>query len=408
MPCLLKISTNRSPGVITFNTTELFSPLFKKKEILNFLNNNKKWIFGVNLSGSYERISEFPNYKFISFMLCYSKDSPYLQNIEPTKIIDLCYINFCKTYDYEPKNKYWDISVISRDSSIKRVISTVKLIDQLTKKNSKLKILMIVPDERTILQKLNFPVFNFLYKDSYFNLIKKNLDIIQSKQIDFISCDVEIFGNHTLSEKTIHKFISDSKFVMINSKKEGINRTIIEGFLYGAKAIIPIDLESEIVELYLNEKNTVFIDDNFEKSSEKILENISKYEESDVNKIYFREKLSDNNGNNQRLLKERISKIFEKKSLIMDGKWYLNNLNFRLCNHGSFGTHTISNNKNKFFKWFDRIEKLNEDFIDEDNMFNYWFRDKPSLFDKVKIYSNLFMYFIKNKIKKVLKKIHYS
>ena len=47
------------------------------------------------------------------------------------------------------------------------------------------------------------------------------------------------------------------------------------------------------------------------------LTDISKYEESDVNKIYFREKLSDNNGNNQRLLKERISKIFEKKSLII-------------------------------------------------------------------------------------------
>ena len=73
MPCLLKISEKKSPGLVSFNTTELFSPLFEKK-ILNFLNKTEKWIFGVDLSGSYERLEDFPDKDFIDFMLCYSKN----------------------------------------------------------------------------------------------------------------------------------------------------------------------------------------------------------------------------------------------------------------------------------------------------------------------------------------------
>ena len=43
MPCLLKISEKKSPGLVSFNTTELFSPLFKKKKYL-ILNKTEKWI----------------------------------------------------------------------------------------------------------------------------------------------------------------------------------------------------------------------------------------------------------------------------------------------------------------------------------------------------------------------------
>ena len=81
MPCLLKLPKKDSPGIVTFNTSEYFSDLFKKKELINFLKENKKWIFGVNLSGSYERLREFPDESWLSFIMCYSLKSPYLDNI---------------------------------------------------------------------------------------------------------------------------------------------------------------------------------------------------------------------------------------------------------------------------------------------------------------------------------------
>ena len=36
MPCLLKLPKKDSPGIVTFNTSEYFSDLFKKKELINF------------------------------------------------------------------------------------------------------------------------------------------------------------------------------------------------------------------------------------------------------------------------------------------------------------------------------------------------------------------------------------
>ena len=45
MPCLLKLPKKNSPGIVTFNTGELFSSLFKKKKIQKFINNKNDWVF---------------------------------------------------------------------------------------------------------------------------------------------------------------------------------------------------------------------------------------------------------------------------------------------------------------------------------------------------------------------------
>ena len=124
MPCLLKLPKKDSPGIVTFNTSEYFSDLFKKKELINFLKENKKWIFGVNLSGSYERLREFPDESWLSFIMCYSLKSPYLDNINIKKKIDISYINFLEIYDFELKKKNWDICIVSRDAEIKRSVCT--------------------------------------------------------------------------------------------------------------------------------------------------------------------------------------------------------------------------------------------------------------------------------------------
>ena len=395
MPCLLKTAEKNSPGIVTFNTTELFSQLFKKKRVLEFLNKEKNWIFGVSLSGSYERIKDFPDYSFIKFMLCYSKKSPYIKKIDNSKIIDISYINFCKTYDFNDSKRFWDICVVSRDSSIKRISTTVEIIDKLTKANKNFKVLLIVPDERDF--------FNKFKKNSYFNLIKKTFSVNQHRQIDFISSNVNTFGNHTLSERTIHKFISESKLIMINSKKEGINRAIIEGLLYGAKAVVPHDLESEISNLYLNKNNALFIEKDVNKSTEIILNAIKNYKSDDINKSYYREIFCEKKNKSKEILKDFLSGILKKKFEV-EGKWYLNDLNFRLCNHGTVGTYTIYNNEDRLFEWFNKVENLNHNFIDEDHMYDYWFNDKPNFYQNLNLIIKNFKLLIKKKLKSLFKR----
>ena len=121
----------------------------------------------------------------------------------------------------------------------------------------------------------------YFRKKDYFDEIKIKFNYEELKKIDFISSNINSFGNSPLSESTIFKFLSESKFSMINSKKEGINRSIIQGFCYGTKAIINEDLESELVGLYLNEQNTVFIDNDIKASARKIIKNVDQYEYSE-------------------------------------------------------------------------------------------------------------------------------
>lgn len=398
MPCLIKLPKKNSPGIVTFNTNELFSDLFKKKVLINFLRKNKRWIFGVNLSGSYERLKDFPDESWVSFIMCYSLKSPYLNNIDTKKKIDISYINFLEIYDFELKKKNWDICIVSRDSEIKRISYTVRLIKSLLKKNENIRILIVVPDTRSTYEKTSFNIFN---KESYFNIVSTLLSNNEKKNIDFISCDTNIFGNYALSEKTLYRFISESKYVMINSKKEGINRAIIEGLCYGSKAIVHSDLESELDVLYLNNENTIFIDEDLDSSSKKIISGLKNFNinSEDINKyrdifssIYSKEKI-----------KIYLQTLFENNSLSMDGKWYLNNLSKRLCNHGSKGLYTIQYSSKKFFEWFNKIEKLDEDFIDEDNMYEYRFEDKPNLFQYSKSFLKKIIFCLKNEIIKKFK-----
>ena len=182
MPCLLKLPKNNSPGIVTFNTDEFFSDLFKNKELINFFQKNKKWIYGVNLSGSYERLKNFPDKEWLSFIMGYSFDSPYLKNINIKKITNISYINFLEIYNFDEKKKHWDICVVSRNTEIKRISYTVKLIKYLLKKKKNIKILMIVPDSRSIFEKMYLNIFK---RDNYFNLVLNLLSNDEKKKNRF-------------------------------------------------------------------------------------------------------------------------------------------------------------------------------------------------------------------------------
>ena len=166
---------------------------------------------------------------------------------------------------------------------------------------------------------------------------------------------------------------------------------------------MPDDLESEIIDLYLNNENSIFINDDLNKSTNIILDAITNYNNNDINKIYYREKFCENLNNCKEILRKNLSKILKNRNFEVEGKWYLDDLNFRLCNHGTVGSYTIIYDENKFFDWFNKVEKLNNRFIDEDHMYDFWFRDKPNFYQKLIIKFATFKSFIKKKIKNLIK-----
>ncbi len=374
MPCLIKSLTKNCPGLVTFTFNEMISPLFKKKKIKNFLINSKDWIFGIHLQGSYERLKEFPHEDWQSFILCYHQNSRYLKNINIGKKIDLSCQNFINIYNFDTNKKYWDLCVISRDAEIKRISYTVKLIKKLLKIKKDIKILIIVPDHR------EFGAPYILKENSYFNLIPKLFSNNELKKIDFISSNVNSFGNFPLSEKTVFKFLSESKYTMINSKKEGINRTLIQGFCYGTKAIVNNDLESEIVELYLDKENSIFISDDLEDSADKIVKHLDKYVYSDELVKHFRSIFS--NDISIEKLKKYLKKLLIDKSYDFEGDWHLNNLSTRLCGHGNINSFQFYHNENYFFEWFEKARKVQSNFDGEDDFYSFKIKDEPNLWIK--------------------------
>ena len=375
MPCLIKSSTKDSPGFISFTFNEITSPLFKKKKVKNFLNNNDKWKFGVHLQGSYERLNRFPYEKWQSFILCYDKKSKYLENIDDSKKIDISCPNFVNSFNFDKNRKFWDLCVISRNSEIKRIFYTIRLIKELISKKKDIKILIIVPDERK--EKL-LNLDKYFRKKDYFDEIKIKFNYEELKKIDFISSNINSFGNSPLSESTIFKFLSESKFSMINSKKEGINRSIIQGFCYGTKAIINEDLESELVGLYLNEQNTVFIDNDIKASARKIIKNVDQYEYSEKITKEFNSRFSSDISKIK--LKNYFVELLKSKSLKVDGYWYLDNLGYRLCGHGNLNSFQFLFNEKIFFDWFARADSAGSKFTEEDDFYSNKFEDKPTLF----------------------------
>ena len=375
MPCLIKSFTKNCPGLVTFTYNEMNSPLFKKKKIKNFLNNNKEWIFGIHLQGSYERLKEFPYEDWQSFILCYNQNSKYLKNINNQKKIDLSCQNFINIYGIETNKKYWDLCIISRDSEIKRISYTVELIKKLLNNKKDIKILIIVPDNRA------FGIFNNSNKNSYFNLIPKMFNNDELKKIDFISSNVNSFGNFPLSEKTVFKFLSESKYTMINSKKEGINRTLIQGFCYGTKAIVNNDLESEIVELYLDDENSIFINDDLANSADKIVKGINKYVYSKELMQHFRSIFS--NETSIQKLKDYLEKLLIHKGYNLKGEWFLKDLSTRLCGHGNINSFQIYYNENYFYDWFEKAKKVQDNFDCEDDFYSFKIKDKPNFYTKI-------------------------
>ncbi len=402
MVVVLKNKTKNSPGIIVFTHNEILKGVIKKSKKINDLlqasTEKKKWLFGVHIQGDCRNLSSWPHKEWQSFFLWPNDGDLFLSNI-PNKIIkDLTCVNFLpKTIEnFKGLSKDIDIISVSKFSKIKNIDLTLKIFKALIDRNPSYKLLLIA---------LKNPFKKKFFKNSREKYLEKVFKLANSlkvskkyKNIKIIDPDIKREDLFPIPDEEIYKYISRSKFHMLNSYREGVPRVIIESLYLNTKVIFSNKLSFGLNK-YMNNKNSFVYKENNE-NLEEIADSIDKelkknidYSDEFLNLKDFQE-----NESKVRLINflNKISSHFKKK---LEDKnhisWRLNNLKFRLCSHFRKADHQILKNEKNFLKWF-KIVNEDENYFDE--KYHHIFK-----IDKIDIIFEA-RYFLKNLILKIKNK----
>jgi len=368
MPCLLKQRTDKSPGVIVFTQNEvIWGITHKSKKVRDFLinsSNNNSWIYGIHIQGDLSWMGGWPLEQWQSFIMWPDVKANFLSNVPPEKILNLNCIQFMTSSkgSSHPSEKPWDLCVISRASGVKRIKETLYLIREMLTRYPKLKVVFIVPDSR----KMNSGGYRESGIDySFFELPRQLFSSKELKNITFISSSVEAFGTFPVTPEFIRDTLRKSKFLLLTSKSEGTPKVIIEAFLEGTPCILSRELRCGMRDI-LNEKNTLFIDDDVDLSSNQVIDALNSYsrftvETKDIERQFCAQY-------HEEPLKDYLSKQILSRNRPVDGKWYLEDFPNRLSGHGLKYSFQFMYSEDLFFHWLDRSEK--GDPYDEDAIFS--------------------------------------
>ena len=368
MPCLLKKPSLTSPGIITFTHNEVLRGLPKKsRKVKQFLVNskkNKKWIFGVHIQGDCSNLNFWPESSWESFYMWSNPSANFLSNLNKEIITSLTCVNFLpyKEFKLNP-NKIWDICIISRPSEIKRIKETLLIIKQIFSLKEDLKVIFIVPDPRKL--SLGDKAYSLQQIDrNFFELPKLLFSSEQLKKISFISSSQDSFGNFPISDDLIHEIITKSRFLFLNSHKEGIPRVLIESLSKGVPCILSKNLQCGLNYLFNNE-NTLFIEDSIETAANQINFSLENYQKFKVDYKKIQREFFDKY--NKPKLKKFLLSFIENKDSSENDFWYLDDLIFRLACHGRKYKMQFFKNEKLFFEWISFVsnnnKEMNEDLI---------------------------------------------
>jgi glycosyltransferase involved in cell wall biosynthesis len=381
VPALIKNRGSVSPGIITFTSSEAIWGLPRLspevREFLNYQSKSGKWIFGVHVQGDLSHLDRWPLEDWLGFVMWPDQNAQFLSNIELPKRIPLNCVNFMPSSlaaSYS-RSRIWDLCLISRASSIKRIDDSIEIIRVLVDKNPSLRVVSIVPDNRRLGEPLDID------DNKYFDLPKKIFSSAQLKNITFLSSSTEVFGQYPLSDEFMREIILQSKFVMLNSHSEGTPRSLAEALLLGTPVIISENLKSGINNVF-NDKNSLKVSDNISVATEQILRSLSNYDKFSVDRQKSRELFSESE--HILNLKEFVTQLYPEVNN-SDGMWHLNDLHLRLACHGQKRNLQFMNRSEIFFEWFDRVEeisKLNTE-IDEDYFNGPDFKDHLSTIESL-------------------------
>ncbi len=403
MPCIIKQQTSNSPGIITFTHNEILWGLPNNSlNVKNFLHDSNikgKWLFGVHIQGDCSFLANWPIASWQSFVMWPDKNVSFLNNLPINKFCPFTCINFMPAYlsDRRDVEKLWDICVISRASSLKRIENTLLLLRSVLDRRPETKIIMIIPDPRHL--ELGEKAYKKQGIDEvYFKLPRKLFTAKELKQISFISSSQDSFGNFPLDGELIAEILQKSKFLFLNSFKEGVPRVIAESLMLGTPCIISDQLRSGLNN-WLTEDNSLKIPDEPTKGADLVLDGLKRYGRFNINRENFCSEFSETI--NVKNFKNYLSNLIQMNGADVNGQWFLEDLHLRLACHGQKQDFQFFHNEKLFFKWIDQVSKLensdiNEDFLVSRNTKN----DSPSFcFQFKQILIQLFHRLIKYLIK---------
>lgn len=404
MPIVLKKKTSYSPGIIIFTHNEILRGVPRKSKKVNYLlkklSQEKKWIFGVHVQGDCSNVFNWPFDEWQDFIMWPDKNQKFLSKIPKENISSLTCINFLSNNIENFKKIERDIDIISitRFSRIKNIEITLSIFKELLNINPQYKLVLIAPKESR--PKKIFKNKEHLYLNKIDSLVAEIKNSSKYKNLQFIIHDTGKEGLFPLPEEKIYDYISRSRYLMLNSYREGVPRVLIEALCLNTKVIISNKLKFGL-DKYFNttnlfsydEKNKNFInivnDINSEIKNENIFNNSSK--------IF---KNFDENLNKSKLI-NFLNDICSKKKITLEDEnhdsWKLNNLKYRLACHFKEQNHQIINNENLFLMWF---KKANEDDNYSDEKYSHLFKqDNFDIILEIKFFIQRLIRFILRKFR---------
>lgn len=401
MSCIIKQRTPKSPGVIVFTHAEVLHGITRSShKVKNYLmenTRNKQWLYGVHVQADCSSLKEWPMEEWQKFIMWPDINAKFLSNVPKEKLLDMACINFMPNINFTDKPvRKWDLCVISRPSTIKRIKETVQIVKKVIEARPETKVLFIVPDYRNISEGLKTYKINNIDK-SYYDMPMKIFSSKELENISFISSSISSFGLFPVSSELTNDLISQSKFLLMLSHREGTPRALVEALMSGTPCIVSKSLKTGIINI-LHKKNSLFIDDDINLASDSIIDALNNYHRFEVKKEEM-DKFKDEN--NSKKFKDYVSNIISSLGCDVDGEWYLDNLPFRLAGHGKKHNFQFMDDSERFFHWVNKSENSNP--YDEDIV---WLKEiKHNYAKETKNYFLKKMNKTKNFLKKIAKKI---
>ena len=379
MACLLKLQTKRSPGIISFTTQE---------EIL-IRNNNKNLKLFNEIKKSYITCLHFNwhNYDYCPddlFDIHFAgKKDLIIKNNKKINLFPLDACNFCPSFfEYDERKKYWDILYIARSVFFKGIPDFFKAIRSLYDNDKFYRVLFLCPvppDKKKEYEKLRiqFEELFSLKERSLFNF----LPLFEDYPFYF---DLE----------TLSHFYKNSKIFVHTAPSERRCRVAAYAFACGLPVVGKENVGS-ILDKNLRKEPIFYkvLNNNFYSQIENSLKN---YNNSYVNQESIN---LFNNSLSVLKLKNMFKEYFDSRGIILEGRWFCENLNLRLGSH--FGIGNGPNLYRKSIEGFliDLMNKkvtnhLSESFV-EDQIINLSSKGLGKI-DKLK-----FSYNLKNNLKKI-------
>ena len=317
MACLLKLGTERSPGIISFTTQE---------ELL-IRNNNKNLKLFNKLKKSYITCLHFNwhNYDYYPddlFDIHFAgKKDLIIKNNKKINLFPLDACNFCPSFfEHNKGKKHWDILYIARSVFFKGIPDFFKAIRSLYDDGKFYRVLFLCPvppDKKKEYKKLRIKfeeLFSFNER-SLFNF----LPLFEDYPFYF-------------DLKTLSHFYKNSKIFVHTAPSERRCRVAAYAFACGLPVVGKENVGS-ILDNSLQKEPTFYKVSNNNFSSQ-IESSLKKYNNLNINQEsinIFKNSLS------VLKLKKMFKEYFDTKGIILEGKWFCENLNLRLGSHFGIG-----------------------------------------------------------------------